>query len=165
MRRTLLALAIAGLSVAAYASPPPGGGPPTPIDVNVTNPELSVSVVPSVLSPADFFTRGVGFNVTNGTGSTQFGEGLILTDLMVQLVVGGTTGQCSIVAKIEDGTGVDLVNPLLGMLVVKPGWDLAPLIIPIPDLAIPAQSKIKFVGDCTGDTTCYVNLTVYGRKP
>jgi hypothetical protein len=37
MKRTILALAIAALSVAAYASPPPGGGPPTPIDVNVSN--------------------------------------------------------------------------------------------------------------------------------
>jgi hypothetical protein len=37
MKRTILALAIAGLSVAAYASPPPGGGPPTPIDVTVVN--------------------------------------------------------------------------------------------------------------------------------
>jgi hypothetical protein len=44
MKRTILALAIAGLSVAAYASPPPGGGPPTPIDVNVTNPVLPVEV-------------------------------------------------------------------------------------------------------------------------
>lgn len=44
MKRTLLALAIAGLSVAAYASPPPGGGPPGPIDVNVTNPVLPVEV-------------------------------------------------------------------------------------------------------------------------
>lgn len=35
MERTILALAIAGLSVVAYASPPPGGGPPGPIDVNV----------------------------------------------------------------------------------------------------------------------------------
>lgn len=37
MKRTLLALAIAGLSVAASASPPPGGGPPTPINVNVVS--------------------------------------------------------------------------------------------------------------------------------
>ena len=37
MKRTILALAFAGLSVAAYASPPPGGGPPTPIDVKVVN--------------------------------------------------------------------------------------------------------------------------------
>ena len=44
MKRTILALAIAGLSVAAYASPPPGGGPPTPIDVNVTNSMVPVSI-------------------------------------------------------------------------------------------------------------------------
>jgi hypothetical protein len=47
MKRTILALAIAGLSVAAYASPPPGGGPPTPIDVNVTNPVLAVEKLPT----------------------------------------------------------------------------------------------------------------------
>jgi hypothetical protein len=44
MKRTILALAIAGLSFAAYASPPPGGGPPGPIDVNVTNPVVPVEV-------------------------------------------------------------------------------------------------------------------------
>ena len=45
MKRTILGLAIASLSVAALAGPP---GPPAPIDVNVTN-----SVLPVEVSNAD----------------------------------------------------------------------------------------------------------------
>ena len=77
MKRTMLALAIAGLSVAAYASPPPGGGPPGPIDVNVTNGVLPVSVQPNailwghewevVYSPG---TRSKVLFLTNDTGKT-----------------------------------------------------------------------------------------------
>lgn len=44
MRRMILALAIAGLSVAGYASPPPGGGAQPPLNVNVTNPVVPVEI-------------------------------------------------------------------------------------------------------------------------
>lgn len=44
MKRTLFALAIAGLSFSAFALSPPGGGPPVPVDVNVTNQVLPVEV-------------------------------------------------------------------------------------------------------------------------
>ena len=55
MKRTILALAIAGLSVAAYALPPPGGGPPTPIDVRVTN---SAVPIQSAGTPAQVLLQG-----------------------------------------------------------------------------------------------------------
>ena len=55
MKRTILALTIAGLSVAAYASPPPGGGPPTPIDVRVTN---SAVPIQSAGTPAQVLLQG-----------------------------------------------------------------------------------------------------------
>ena len=43
MKRIVLSLAIVGLTSAAYALPPPGGSPGT-LNVNVTNPSLSVEV-------------------------------------------------------------------------------------------------------------------------
>lgn len=44
MKRTIFALAIAGLSFSALALPPPGDGPPILVDVNVTNQVLPVEV-------------------------------------------------------------------------------------------------------------------------
>ena len=44
MKRTILALAIAGLSAAAFAAPPLSVGPPGPIAVTVTNPVVQVEV-------------------------------------------------------------------------------------------------------------------------
>ena len=69
MKRTLLALAIASLSVAAYASPPPGGGPPTPIDVKVTNPALLVA---SAGTPAQFLLMG-----SFKAGDTNLGTSIV----------------------------------------------------------------------------------------
>jgi hypothetical protein len=70
MKRTILALVIAGLSAAAYASPPPDRSPPVAFDVNVTN-----QVLPAEVGNAD----PIPVIVTSQAASTLYYHRLFAT--------------------------------------------------------------------------------------
>lgn len=77
MKRTMLALAVASLSLAAYAAPPPGGaGPPTPVDVNVIG-----TVMP--------FPYISNLHVSKETGHIQDSACFVIPDAFAYLRISG----------------------------------------------------------------------------
>jgi len=90
MKRTILALAVAGLSVAAYASPPPGSGSPAPRNVNVTNPVLQVEVANKDPVPVSGPTPTYGYEQQSLTSqrTLDIPAGVVLTDLRIRWLSG-----------------------------------------------------------------------------
>jgi hypothetical protein len=173
MKRTILALAIAGLSVAAYASPPPGGGPPTPIDVTVTNVPLPVTEVPEYTMPDRLFFGGVGAAIADGGGGanvplTQNDEDTVLQAYDVQAhVEESATTTCTVNSEIyeNDGTQSGRFVTGLGRIVALPGRDAA-LSIRLPNVYIAVDSNLylKLSVTASAGGLCHFDAQMRGIK-
>lgn len=173
MKRTILAIAIAGLSVAAYASPPPGGGPPTPLSVTVTNVPLPVTDTPAYVTPDRLFFGGMGGAIADGGGGgnvplTQNDEDTVLQGYDVQAhVEGSATTACTVNSEIyeNDGTQSGVFVTGLGRIVALPGRDAA-LSIRLPNVYIAVASKLYLKVSVTAPTggLCHFDAQMRGIK-
>lgn len=154
MRRTLLTLAIAGLSVAAYAAPPPGGGPLTPVDVNVTNSVLPVEVsntspvpVSGVVTSADNpalspVTLRASFNFTalnNQALLTTVPAGKRLVIDYVSYYSGGSSAGELVFLSLRNGE----FGPLLMIAEINPPHASASAGLTIQDGSQPAKAYFE----------------------
>jgi hypothetical protein len=164
MKRTILALAIAGLSVAAYASPPPGGGPPMPIDVNVTNPlPLPTTEVPSLTSPGQLFFTGMGGPAQGPTsGIIPLVEDVALQsyDAWVQ-AEDGVEGTCELNAVIEDKdfNFVAALGPVAAL-----NGRSAMLSVRLPNVQVLASQDLHVKVTLSSPTLCIFGVQLRGVK-
>ena len=170
MKRMILALAIAGLSVAAYALPPPGGGPPTPIDVTVENVPLPVTEMPAYTMPDLLFHGGTSGRTTAGIEQLiplnydDVDTVLQSYDIHVQ-VEDGAIAPCEAVAEIR--TNEDEFVASLGAIVALPGRD-ASQTVRLPNVFVSHELglRLKFMvifPNTTGDY-CYFNAQLRGLE-
>ena len=133
MKRTILALALAGVSVAAYAARPPGAGTPTVTNVNVTNPSLTVdvanqpiSVVTPVRDIADYAemtgAKDVSSNMTVGSTVGIIAADSVLQGFTIDLDASPATpgaSKCTARIYVADSNSYPIVQ--LGIMSVRAG--------------------------------------------
>jgi hypothetical protein len=142
MKRTILALAIAGLSVTAFALPPAGAGGGATLNVNVTNDVVPVEVsnaAPVTVRDADgpamapfrsYFTRslsGSATNVQNLVTTVPAGKRLVLQSISWSCQAATSTNTEIIYGAVRSSQ----YGPLFAFLEINPrhasvssGWAL-----------------------------------------
>jgi hypothetical protein len=176
MKRTILALAIAGLSVAAYALPPPGGGPPSgTLDVNIISPSplpvTATSPIPVTLTPAR--TPPGGLVVLSAAGwlaRSTFETPHVLDPGGVTILTGftldvdaslsddmTTEGSCS--ARLEIGNSTDGFRKIGLSTVVAGARDGR--YVPLPNIVVPDGAELRTMTNNGTNNSCYFNATFY----
>jgi hypothetical protein len=170
MKRIILALTMAGISLAAFAVPP--GPPATPtVDVNVVNQPVAVSVTLGVTPKNDVFIWGESGFDQMVLGDHQFEFPVLLTGVAVQLQMAPSvspTDKCDLWIGHHwidpDGTrrGLQLVS----MSVLANTGPVATY-VPLPNIrALVGDLLVLSATTPTieGGGKCLVNAFVYGVK-
>jgi hypothetical protein len=163
MKRTLLALAIAGVSLAAAAGPP---GPPLPIDVKVVSPvPMPVTDVPQWVTPDRMYFAGSGGGIVgDAVQLVPLSEDAVLTSYDVQVHVDDAVAAiCTVDAVIV--TDEDEFVAALGRVVGLQGRD-SRLSVDLPNVYVQANQglRVKIEVDGAADTLCHFDAQIRGVK-
>ena len=170
MKRTLLALAVASISLAALAGPP---GPPamSPVDVNVVNQPVAVSAMPATTPKTEFFVWGRSGFDQMVVDDYQFEFPVLLTGVAVQLQMApsvNATDKCDLWINHNwidpDGTKRGL---RLATVSVLADTGTAGTYIPLPNIrALVGDLLVLSATTPTieGGGKCLVEAYVYGVK-
>ena len=169
MRRTLLALAIAGLSSAAFAGPP---GPPVsgPFDVNVANQPISTSSTLTWVSPSRYWSWGTSDVVsTSAFPEKEIDAAVVLTGVLVRLQMTpapDATDRCFAAVSLDYLDGAFVYNKRLAAASVLNGDGVAQAFVPLPNIYADVGSRVRAsVISSDAAATCVVDLYVYGVMP
>jgi hypothetical protein len=153
MKRTILALAIAGLSIAAYASPPPGGGPPMPIEVNVTNPlPIPVTSIPRMTSLSEFLAPTFTADPNGITVPSPYSD-VVLTGFLVRVENRSSDNNCNVALVLNHGEP-DAIS-LFGSFFYA-GQSVATY-VPLPNLYLPEGTTVFMY---SSSPVCFATATV-----
>jgi len=163
MKRTILALAIAGLSAAALAGPP---GPPLPIDVKVISPvPMPVTAVPQWVTPDRMYFSGSGGGIVGDAVTTVLlSEDVVLTSYDAQVHVDEAAAAiCTVDATIVTSDGEFVAA--LGRVVGLQGRD-SRLSVDLPNVYVQANQDLRVKIEIDGDdsTLCHFDAQLRGVK-
>jgi hypothetical protein len=191
MKRTLLALAVASVSFAAFAGPPPTAGPvnvnvvspvPLPVtgsvsvlnatlpvsgSVTIANQPLAVLVSPSITPKTEFFVWGTSDLGNPTSADYEFEFPVLLTGVAVQLQMSPSSdplGRCNLSVSHAWMDGETKMSRRLANLLALNNGGSSATYVPLPNIYANIGDGLSAFASGVGDGTCLVSAWVYGIR-
>jgi hypothetical protein len=178
MKRIVLALAIASLSFAAVAGPPPTAGPvnvnvvspaPLPVSGSVTiaNQPVAVLANPSITPKTEFFVWGTSDFGNPVAADYELESPVLLTGVAFQLQVspsGDPLDRCNLSVSHSWLDGATKMNHRLANAIVLNNSSTSVTYIPLPHVYASEGDYLEVFASGVGTGKCVVSAWVYGIR-